>query len=74
MSANAFFMFLFLQLNMMFRDQKETRLAVSRLVGDRLGDDSITILSREERGMKVFHMRTSNPRLDHQLALKVASS
>ena len=52
----------------------ETRLVVSRLVGDRLGDDSITMLAREERGMKVFHLRTSNPRMEHQLAIKVASS
>ena len=51
----------------------ETRLVVSRLVGDRLGDESITMLAREERGMKVFHLRTSNPRLDHQLALKVTT-
>ena len=63
-----------LLLNPSLRDEMETRLVVSRLVGDRLGDDSITMLAREERGTKVFHLRTSNPRLDHQLALKVASS
>lgn len=49
----------------------ETRMVVSRLVGDYLGDESITILAREERGLKVFHLRTSNARPDENLALKV---
>lgn len=49
----------------------ETRMVVSRLVGDYLGDESITILAREERGLKVFHLRTSNARPDQNLALKV---
>ena len=53
------------------RDHIETRMVVSRLVGDYVGDESITILAREERGLKVFHLRTSNARPDENLALKV---